>query len=147
MTSRKVSDSSVMAFAGAWLWRPCDLSSTPQGDANGQYKVGMPQSLGENMKNNCLLMGQKVNGKEQAPYPRLLESEILYVTSPVAKNLARIALVVLCLAVRSLATVYTVGDSSGWTIGVDYGTWAASKTFVVGDSLGEFLFIFSLHYL
>ncbi|XP_021743596.1 blue copper protein-like [Chenopodium quinoa] len=51
------------------------------------------------------------------------------------RNLARIALVVLCLAVRSLATVYTVGDSSGWTIGVDYGTWAASKTFVVGDSL------------
>uniref|UniRef100_A0A803MEC4 Phytocyanin domain-containing protein n=1 Tax=Chenopodium quinoa TaxID=63459 RepID=A0A803MEC4_CHEQI len=75
-------------------------------------------------------MGQKVNGKEQAPYPRLLESEILYVASPVAKYVTFEA-----KYVRSLATVYTVGDSSGWTIGVDYGTWAASKTFVVGDSL------------
>ncbi|XP_056693851.1 blue copper protein isoform X2 [Spinacia oleracea] len=42
---------------------------------------------------------------------------------------------VVSLAVRSLATVYTVGDASGWTIGVDYGTWSASKTFVVGDTL------------
>ncbi|XP_021740275.1 blue copper protein-like [Chenopodium quinoa] len=56
-------------------------------------------------------------------------------TIMMGRNLAWIVLVVLCLAVRSLATVYTVGDSSGWTIGVDYGTWAASKTFVVGDSL------------
>ncbi|XP_073010777.1 mavicyanin [Typha latifolia] len=33
------------------------------------------------------------------------------------------------------ATVHTVGDSSGWTTGFDYSSWAAGKTFVVGDSL------------
>ncbi|XP_071724123.1 uncharacterized protein [Rutidosis leptorrhynchoides] len=39
------------------------------------------------------------------------------------------------MVVPCLATVYTVGDSSGWTLGVDYATWAADKTFKVGDSL------------
>ncbi|CAL5347170.1 unnamed protein product [Camellia sinensis] len=35
----------------------------------------------------------------------------------------------------SKATVYKVGDSAGWTIigNIDYKTWAASKTFHVGD--------------
>ncbi|GMY28794.1 blue copper protein isoform X1 [Fagus crenata] len=45
------------------------------------------------------------------------------------------ALLVLCMVVPSLATVYTVGDSTGWTTGVDYSTWTSGKTFVVGDSL------------
>lgn len=40
-----------------------------------------------------------------------------------------------CASVPSLATVYTVGDSAGWALGVDYDTWASSKTFTVGDSL------------
>ncbi|GAB4861305.1 hypothetical protein Ancab_036466 [Ancistrocladus abbreviatus] len=40
-----------------------------------------------------------------------------------------------CFAVPSLATVYTVGDSSGWALGVDYGTWSSGKTFSVGGSL------------
>ncbi|XP_022752837.1 blue copper protein-like [Durio zibethinus] len=44
-------------------------------------------------------------------------------------------LLVLCLVVPSLATVYTVGDTSGWTTGVDYSTWTNGKTFKVGDSL------------
>ncbi len=48
------------------------------------------------------------------------------------------ALLVLCMVVPSLATVYTVGDSTGWTTGVDYSTWTSGKTFVVGDSLGKF---------
>ncbi|KAJ4759173.1 Blue copper protein [Rhynchospora pubera] len=30
---------------------------------------------------------------------------------------------------------YTVGDSQGWTSGVDYTTWAKGKTFNVGDTL------------
>ncbi|KAL9228745.1 hypothetical protein vseg_004293 [Gypsophila vaccaria] len=51
------------------------------------------------------------------------------------KKGASLGLLVLYLAIPSIATVYTVGDSSGWTLGVDYGTWSASKTFVVGDSL------------
>lgn len=46
-------------------------------------------------------------------------------------------MVMLCFAVPSLATVYTVGDSAGWTLGVDYTTWASGKTFNVGDSLGN----------
>ncbi|KAM7520805.1 hypothetical protein LguiB_019767 [Lonicera macranthoides] len=44
-------------------------------------------------------------------------------------------MVMLCFAVPCLATVYTVGDSAGWTLGVDYTTWASGKTFNVGDSL------------
>ncbi|XVE55545.1 hypothetical protein DITRI_Ditri03aG0167500 [Diplodiscus trichospermus] len=44
-------------------------------------------------------------------------------------------LLVLFMVVPSLATVYTVGDTSGWTTGVDYSTWTKGKTFKVGDSL------------
>ncbi|WOK94332.1 blue copper protein-like [Canna indica] len=33
------------------------------------------------------------------------------------------------------ATDYTVGDSSGWTLNVDYSDWTKDKTFVVGDDL------------
>ncbi|XP_038996639.1 blue copper protein-like [Hibiscus syriacus] len=44
-------------------------------------------------------------------------------------------LVVASMVVPSLATVYTVGDTSGWTSGVDYGTWTKGKTFKVGDTL------------
>ncbi|GMH00184.1 hypothetical protein Nepgr_002023 [Nepenthes gracilis] len=33
------------------------------------------------------------------------------------------------------AEVYTVGDSSGWAIGVDYRNWTNGKTFFVGDRL------------
>ncbi|XP_008805908.1 blue copper protein-like [Phoenix dactylifera] len=39
-----------------------------------------------------------------------------------------------CVAWGS-ATVYTVGDTSGWTSGVDYSTWTSGKSFAVGDSL------------
>ncbi|GAB4844991.1 hypothetical protein Ancab_038384 [Ancistrocladus abbreviatus] len=43
--------------------------------------------------------------------------------------------ILLCFAVPSLATEYTVGNSGGWALGVDYGAWASGKTFSVGDSL------------
>ncbi|XP_058086238.1 uclacyanin-3-like [Magnolia sinica] len=33
------------------------------------------------------------------------------------------------------AADYTVGDSSGWSTGVDYSTWASGKKFAVGDTL------------
>ncbi|KAL5712697.1 hypothetical protein ACHQM5_014842 [Ranunculus cassubicifolius] len=33
------------------------------------------------------------------------------------------------------ATVHNVGDSAGWTIGVDYNQWVSSQTFHVGDSI------------
>ncbi|PSR99855.1 Blue copper protein [Actinidia chinensis var. chinensis] len=42
---------------------------------------------------------------------------------------------ILCSAVPSLATDYTVGESSGWAMGTDYSTWTSGKTFTVGDSL------------
>ncbi|XP_051193533.1 chemocyanin [Lolium perenne] len=38
-------------------------------------------------------------------------------------------------APAAYAVDYTVGDSSGWTGGVDYSTWASDKTFNVGDTL------------
>ncbi|XP_019174177.1 PREDICTED: blue copper protein-like [Ipomoea nil] len=38
-------------------------------------------------------------------------------------------------AVPCLSTVYTVGDTAGWALSVDYGTWSSAKTFKVGDSL------------
>jgi hypothetical protein len=31
---------------------------------------------------------------------------------------------------------YNVGESDGWTIGVDYNQWASTKKFQVGDTLG-----------
>lgn len=48
-------------------------------------------------------------------------------------------LLVLCMVVPSFAAVYTVGDTSGWTTGIDYSTWTQGKTFKVGDTLGEVL--------
>ncbi|CAL5054425.1 unnamed protein product [Urochloa decumbens] len=48
--------------------------------------------------------------------------------------LAVLLLVATCSSTASAAS-YTVGDGSGWTTGVDYTSWAASKNFKVGDSL------------
>ncbi|KAF3791968.1 Blue copper protein [Nymphaea thermarum] len=46
------------------------------------------------------------------------------------------ALLSLCsLFVSILAKDYTVGDSNGWTSGVDYTQWTGSKTLLVGDNL------------
>ncbi|KAF2291593.1 hypothetical protein GH714_025967 [Hevea brasiliensis] len=44
-------------------------------------------------------------------------------------------LVLISMVVPNLAKVYTVGDSTGWTTGVDYSTWTSGKTFTAGDSL------------
>lgn len=33
---------------------------------------------------------------------------------------------------------FTVGDGSGWTLGVDYEAWAEGKDFRVGDKLGKY---------
>ncbi|PWA87567.1 Cupredoxin [Artemisia annua] len=44
-------------------------------------------------------------------------------------------MVVLSCVTFSSAKVYTVGDSAGWALGVDYNTWASDKTFKVGDKL------------
>ncbi|KAJ8555595.1 hypothetical protein K7X08_013091 [Anisodus acutangulus] len=41
----------------------------------------------------------------------------------------------MCCVVPTLATVHTVGDSAGWALSVNYGTWAKGKTFNVGDSI------------
>jgi hypothetical protein len=51
------------------------------------------------------------------------------------------------MALPTLATVHTVGDTTGWAIGADYSTWASDKTFAVGDSLGKYeleTFLFQL---
>uniref|UniRef100_A0A5B6YR85 Phytocyanin domain-containing protein n=1 Tax=Davidia involucrata TaxID=16924 RepID=A0A5B6YR85_DAVIN len=44
-------------------------------------------------------------------------------------------ILVLCSAVPSFATVYTVGESTGWAMNYDYTTWTSGKTFAAGDSL------------
>ncbi|KAK1604913.1 hypothetical protein QYE76_028586 [Lolium multiflorum] len=53
-----------------------------------------------------------------------------------ASNLALAALLLIasCASAASAAK-YTVGDTSGWTTGADYTTWASDKKFKVGDSL------------
>lgn len=53
---------------------------------------------------------------------------------------SRSALMALLVVVSSVAAAsaasHTVGDSSGWTLGVNYDTWANGKTFADGDQLG-----------
>jgi len=49
---------------------------------------------------------------------------------------------VLNMAMPTLAATHTVGDTSGWTIGGDYSTWASGLKFRVGDSLGKISFCF-----
>ncbi|GKV12722.1 hypothetical protein SLEP1_g23839 [Rubroshorea leprosula] len=60
----------------------------------------------------------------------------------IVKGLAMaIAVAFLLLLVASptvYAVNYIVGDSSGWSQGVDYSTWAQGKTFNVGDTLCKF---------
>lgn len=46
-----------------------------------------------------------------------------------------------CITFTS-AKVYTVGDSGGWALSVDYTAWTSDKTFLVGDSLCKILFHF-----
>jgi hypothetical protein len=44
-------------------------------------------------------------------------------------------LVLLAFVAPALGKDYAVGDSSGWTSGVDYDTWVKGKAFDVGDNL------------
>ena len=52
---------------------------------------------------------------------------------------SRSALITLLVLVSSVAaasaTTFTVGDSSGWKLGVNYDNWASGKTFTDGDQL------------
>ncbi|KAJ4955916.1 hypothetical protein NE237_012699 [Protea cynaroides] len=49
----------------------------------------------------------------------------------------------LCLVLTCSATMYTVGDTSGWDISSDLDSWVKNKTFNVGDVL---LFQYSSSY-
>jgi hypothetical protein len=51
-------------------------------------------------------------------------------------TLALAALLLVSCAWAVTATQHTVGDTSGWTTGTDYTTWAKGKKFKVGDRLG-----------
>ncbi|KAJ0525344.1 putative Phytocyanin domain, cupredoxin [Helianthus annuus] len=58
-----------------------------------------------------------------------------------------VLLVLVTCGISCLAIDYTVGDSAGWSLSVDYSTWASGKKFNVRDSLGNikmFLFLFFL---
>ncbi|PUZ71094.1 hypothetical protein GQ55_2G287500 [Panicum hallii var. hallii] len=46
-----------------------------------------------------------------------------------------VALLVAGCAALASATTFTVGDSQGWTTGVNYDSWASGKSFAVGDTL------------
>uniref|UniRef100_A0A0E0KTG6 Phytocyanin domain-containing protein n=1 Tax=Oryza punctata TaxID=4537 RepID=A0A0E0KTG6_ORYPU len=46
-----------------------------------------------------------------------------------------VAVLLAAAAAPASAKDYTVGDSSGWTTGVDYTAWAKGKTFNIGDTL------------
>lgn len=50
-------------------------------------------------------------------------------------------LLVLGFALTSSATVYTVGDTSGWDISTDLNSWSNNKTFKVGDALCKYTYI------
>ena len=54
---------------------------------------------------------------------------------------SRSALIALLVAVSCAAAAsadtFTVGETQGWSLGVDYTTWANGKTFKVGDTLSE----------
>ncbi|XP_074319636.1 mavicyanin-like [Silene latifolia] len=43
--------------------------------------------------------------------------------------------VLICLTVACTATMYIVGDTSGWDISSDLDSWPAGKSFTVGDVL------------
>lgn len=54
-----------------------------------------------------------------------------------SKSTAAAALLLLLAAVPAvLAATFQVGDSFGWSVGVDYTAWVIGKTFRVGDTLG-----------
>uniref|UniRef100_A0A0D9W7T3 Phytocyanin domain-containing protein n=1 Tax=Leersia perrieri TaxID=77586 RepID=A0A0D9W7T3_9ORYZ len=48
---------------------------------------------------------------------------------------ALVAALLAAVAAPASAKDYTVGDSSGWTTGVDYTAWAKGKAFNIGDTL------------
>ncbi|KAL6861266.1 hypothetical protein ACP4OV_016966 [Aristida adscensionis] len=61
-----------------------------------------------------------------------------------AVSVALAALLLVSSAAAAAATKYTVGDTSGWTTGADYATWASGKKFKVGDTL-EFQYAGGAH--
>lgn len=54
-------------------------------------------------------------------------------------GLMALMMIMCCGIGAASAAVYTVGESSGWSMGSDYSTWAADKIFKVGDTLGMLL--------
>jgi hypothetical protein len=50
--------------------------------------------------------------------------------------MAVFAAVAALLPATASAASYTVGDGSGWDLGIDYAAWADGKKFRVGDTLG-----------
>ena len=50
-----------------------------------------------------------------------------------------LAFFAIVLPAVAMATEFTVGDDSGWTINFDYNAWAKDKVFRVGDNLGNVL--------
>nr|GMC52489.1 blue copper protein-like [Ipomoea batatas]GME12603.1 blue copper protein-like [Ipomoea batatas] len=61
-------------------------------------------------------------------------------------NIVLVLSILFNVIVPSLGTNYTVGDTSGWALSVDYASWASDKTFKVGDSLGKLSLLVLFNY-
>lgn len=55
----------------------------------------------------------------------------------VVTNIFVVAVLLMAAISRCVALSYTVGDSAGWGLGVDFSSWSAGKIFNVGDNLGK----------
>ncbi|MBA0866013.1 hypothetical protein Goshw_017262, partial [Gossypium schwendimanii] len=89
---------------------------------------------------------RKSSSKTSSPIKKIEFTDIDSATKPLINDGVRSGFTdsfseaivpVVCVLTCDLAAVYTVGDTSGWTTGIDYSTWTQGKTFKVGDTLGE----------
>jgi hypothetical protein len=55
------------------------------------------------------------------------------------EKLLLLALLFSLAIITCSATIYTVGDSSGWDISTNLDTWVADKKFKIGDALRKYL--------
>lgn len=55
-----------------------------------------------------------------------------------AARLAFFAVSMVLLSSVAMATDFTVGDGTGWTVDFNYTAWAEGKVFRVGDTLCKF---------
>lgn len=122
-------------------------SSHPHGISPFHNLTGLVESSGPN-SNHSIFSYHYIRDHPSNNYPKNKTNSIFSHSPPISLKMASLvagvvvcAILVFCMVVPSLATAYTVGDTTGWTTGVDYSTWTSGKTFAVDDSLGESSFL------